>query len=103
MWKVAMDKKIMHTNAGKSENFARYITDGARINQEHVGRRLLESLSKPVADRIRGTDFNPMHMDDMSYEDVVNWLDDHIVFDYKGDQIGLFDGTEWIWEADKNG
>ena len=97
-----MDKKIMHTSDGKAENFARYIVDGARINDEHVGRRLIDSLNKQVADKVRETHFNPRFIDDMTYDDVVNWLNDHIVFDYKGDQIGVFDGTEWIWEADRH-
>ena len=97
-----MDKKIMHTTDGKAENLAQYIVEGARINEEHVGRRLMASLTKPIADCVRETDFNPRFIDDMEYDDVVNWLNDHIVFDYTGVMIGLFDGSEWIWEADRH-
>ena len=98
-----MDKKLMHTTDGKAENFAQYIVDGARINQEHVGTRLLYSFNKRIADAIRETNFSPKFIDGMEYEDVVNWLNDHVVFNYKGEQIALFDGAEWIWEADNDG
>jgi|SRR6478736_8520047 len=97
-----MDKKIMHTTDGKAESLAFYIVEGARINEEHVGKRLMAAMTKRVADQIRETTFNPVFIDDMDYDAVVNWLNDHIVFDYKGDMIGLFDGSEWIWEADKD-
>jgi hypothetical protein len=95
-----MDKKLMHTSDGMAENFARLIVDGAEINREHVGRRLLESLNKPIADCVRYSDFNPQDIDDMDYDAVVNWLNEHIVFDSKGKFIGLFDGMTWLWEAD---
>ena len=97
-----MDKKIMHTSDGKAEYLAQYVVDGARINEEHVGHRLMASLTKQIADRVRDTDFNPVFIDDMDYDGVVNWLNDHIVFNASGAMIGLFDGSEWLWEADRH-
>lgn len=88
----------MHTNDGQAEYFAQFLVEGAKINQEHVGRRLLHSLNKPVADIVRMTDFDPQHIDDMTYDDVLKWLNDHIVFNYKREIIGLFNGTDWMWE-----
>lgn len=96
-----MDKKLMNTDAGKSEPLAHWIVDGAEMNQEHVGRRLVDSLNdRRAADAVRGSNFNPADIDGMEFDDVKQWLDDHIVFNDKGSPIGVFDDGDWLWEAD---
>ena len=94
-----MSKRSMVRISQIGLNTAQFIVQGARVNQEVVGTRLLESLRAPVAAAVRESSFNPKNMD-MTFEDVCTWLDHHIVFDHEGAQIGLRDGDTWLWKVD---
>ena len=89
----------IRTSPDKAVTFARFVVDGARINREHIGNRLMDSLKAQVADVVREQEFNPRFIDDMTLEDAVDWLNDHIVFDNKGDQVAVVDHDELLWKA----
>lgn len=89
----------MTTNQERSAYFARFVFEGAVINQEHLGNRLMDSLKADVAAVVREQEFNPRFIDDMTYEDAVDWLDAHIVFNDKGEQVAVSDGCEILWKA----
>ena len=92
--------KLMATDVNRSTNFARFVVEGARINREHIGERLMDSLRYDIANIVRETNFSPkfQHMD---FDDVCKWLYDHIVFDHEGVQVGLRNDGIWLWKAVK--
>lgn len=90
---------MQHSNHDKATYFSRFVVEGADINQEHVGHRLIDSLSPEVAGVVRNQEFNPRFIDDMTLEDVIDWVDEHIIFDNKGNLIGVIDHGELLWKA----
>jgi hypothetical protein len=92
--------RLMGTDINKSTYFARFVVEGARINREHVGERLMSSLRADIANIVRETNFSPKFQE-MDFDAVCRWLHDHIVFDHEGVQVGLRDEDIWLWKEDK--
>ena len=91
----------MVSNHDKATYFSQFVVEGANINHEHIGNRLMDSLSPSAAAVVREQEFNPRFIDDMTLEDVIGWVDEHIVFNNKGEQVAVLDNDVVIWEADK--
>jgi len=70
---------------------------GPRIDQR-TGEFLFNNLRFEIAEAIRNTELDPFYQE-MDFEDVVDWLDDHIVFDNQGTMIRVFDDHGILWEA----
>lgn len=71
---------------------------GPRLEMR-TGQFLFNILRHEMAEAIRNTELDPFY-DDMTFEEVVDWIDNHIVFDKMGNMIRLYDERGVLWEED---
>lgn len=96
-----MDRRILHTDSGHSRNYAQHVHDTALIHGQRTGQKLFNMLNPPeLADQVRGTSWDPFYKT-MTFEEIVEWVDNHLVFDDHGHIIALFDQFNILWERER--
>jgi hypothetical protein len=86
----------------RSTREAEYIFDNAPMLEQRTGQLLFNSLRQQVAAKVRDTDFDPFYKDLTLFE-IIEWLENHVVYNDEGIMIRLFDGNEILWEEGNNG
>ena len=79
---------------------ARYIVDTAPNYVQRTGQFLFNSLRHEVSQIVRSSHLDPFYKE-MSYQEVVEWLENHIIYDETGRMIALFDEDRILWEEEK--
>lgn len=87
----------LHTHPEHVLRTARYVYESSLIQNHPMGRRLMRLLGEGAASQIRDTDLDPTYKD-LSYDEVLAWIDDHLVFNDDGDVIALVSGDKVLWE-----
>lgn len=77
---------------------AEYVCAQAPEIGERTGQLLFNSLRHEIAEVVRGTMLDTFYRE-MSFQEVYDWLTNHLVYDYSGNMICLFDGQKILWEA----
>jgi hypothetical protein len=92
----------MSDTLARSTRQAEYTYNMAPLYGMRTGQLLFSDLRYEVAEIVRGTDLDPFYKD-LSLLEIINWFEDHIVFDDQGIICRLFSGDTILWEAGKNG
>lgn len=71
---------------------------GPRLDMR-TGEFLFNTLRHEIAEKVRATDLDPFY-EDLEFEEVVDWVDGHIVFDNEGKMVRLQDDHGVLWEED---
>jgi hypothetical protein len=87
------------SNPDRVSHLAKHIQHSALIYGQRTGQYLFNSLTPVVADKVRGTNFDPFYLD-LTIEGIIQWLEDHIIFNDNGSIGCLFNGYEILWEED---
>jgi len=65
---------------------------------QRTGQYLFNTLAPPEArEAVAGTLFDPFYKD-LTREELVHWLHEHIVFNDGGRVIGVVDTNHFLWE-----
>ena len=62
-----------------------------------TGQHLFNTLPSYIGAKVAGTMFDPFHRD-LSKVQMVNWVENHLIFNDDGEIIALFDGNMIMWE-----
>lgn len=92
----------LHTNPARVREIAQWVCDSARVHQQAEGTRIFRSLPAGAAEALRTTRFADPFKRRMTFDEVVQWYDDHIVFDDEGYTVALWAGNEVLWREDRN-
>lgn len=96
-----MDQRILHTDSGHSRSYAQHIYDIALVHGQRTGQKLFNTLNPPeMSEAVRGKPWDPFYKD-LTFEEIVEWVDNHLVFDDHGHIIALFDGNKILWERER--
>ena len=87
----------MSDTLSRSKQEATYIFEVAPGYGERPGQFLFNSLRHEIADTVRGTFLDPFYKE-MSLRQIIEWLENHIIYDDDGRMICLFDKNEVLWE-----
>lgn len=77
---------------------AEYIYDTAPCIGMRTGELLFNELRHEIADVVRDTDLDTFY-DDLGLEEIVEWLENHIMYDNQGTMVRLYDGHGVLWEG----
>lgn len=81
----------------RSVREAEYVFNTAPVYDMRTGEFLFNVLRHDIADVVRDTDMDTFY-DDLEYEEIVDWFDNHIIFDNMGNMVRLFDEHGILWE-----
>ena len=93
---------MINETLARSTREAEYIYNVAPMCGYRTGQLLFNSLRYEVAEKIRGTIFDPFYKE-MSLFELIEWINNHIIYDNEGMMICVFDGNTILWEESKNG
>jgi hypothetical protein len=91
----------MSDSLGRSRREAQYIYDMAPAYDMRTGQLLFNSLKHEIAEVVRNTSFDPFYKD-MELEEIVEWLEDHIIYDNQGMMVRLFSDHRVLWEEEQD-
>lgn len=91
----------LHTNPDRVRQISQWVCDSARVYGQPEGTRIFRSLSREAAEAIRTTRFDDPFGQILTEEEVIQWFDDHVVFDDEGYMIAIYAGNECLWREDK--
>lgn len=86
-----------HLTTARIRREAEYIHTMAPVFDNRTGQLLFNVLRHEIADVVRHTDFDPFY-EDLTLEEIVEWLEAHILYDNDGNMIRLFDEGGVLWE-----
>lgn len=92
----------MSDTLARSTREAQYIFDNAPMLEQRTGQLLFNSLRQQVAAKVRGTLFDPFYKK-LELHEIIDWFENHIVFNDDGIMICVFNGNEILWEEGKDG
>jgi hypothetical protein len=92
----------MSDTLARSTREAQYIFDNAPMLEQRTGQLLFNSLRQQVAAKVRATNFDPFYRD-LSLQEIIDWFENHIIFNDHGIMICVFDGNDILWEEGKDG
>lgn len=92
----------MSSTLARSIREAEYIYIMAPQYEMRTGQLLFNSLKHEIADVVRDTELDPFYRD-MEIDEIVDWLENHIIFSNDGRMIRLFSGHNILWEEDEYG
>lgn len=87
-------------NRDRAMREAHYICDMAPIVDERTGQLLFNFLRHEIAEVVRDTELDTFY-DQLSFDDVVDWLDDHIEYDDEGTMVRLVSEHDVLWEEEQ--
>ena len=89
-----------HLTTARTRREAEYIHTMAPVYDNRTGQLLFNTLRHEIADVVRDTDFDPFY-EDLDLEEIVEWLEAHIMYDREGKMIRLFDEYGVLWEDNR--
>ena len=89
-----------HLTTARIRREAEYIHTMAPVYGERTGELLFNVLRHEIADVVRNTNFDPFY-EDLDTDEIVEWLETHILYDNDGNMIRLFDERGILWEDEK--
>lgn len=79
--------------------YARQIcVNAASFDDIRSGQYLFNHLPDEVKPLVAGSMFDPFHKK-LSEQQVLEWLQNHLIFDDRGQIIALFTGNNILWES----
>jgi len=78
-------------------DYVSFINQYAQIHHIPTGYALFNVLPEGAKKALIGKIFNPF-ADRMTTEDLMVWVEHHLIFDGKGLVVKLFNGEEILWE-----
>lgn len=92
----------MSSTLARSTREAEYIYFMAPQYEMRTGQLLFNVLRHEIADVVRNTKLDTFYKD-MELEEIVEWLENHIIFSNDGRMIRLFSEHTILWEEDEDG
>lgn len=89
----------MSSTLARSKREAEYIHFMAPQYDMRTGQLLFNVLRHEIADVVRDTELDTFY-EDLEVEEIVDWLEDHIIFDNQGRMVRLFSGHTILWEEE---
>jgi hypothetical protein len=86
----------MSATLTRSQREAEYIHFMAPQYDMRTGQLLFNILRHEIAEVVRNTELDTFY-EDLELEEIVEWLENHIMFDNQGRMIRLFDGHRILW------
>ena len=74
-----------------------YIYDRAPQYGMRTGQLLFNSLRYEIAEKVRNTKLDTFYKE-MTLEELVEWLRNHIIYDNQGRMVRLFSKHKILWE-----
>jgi len=78
-------------------DYVAFVNNFAQIHGVHTGYALFNALPMGAKNALIGKDWNPFP-DRMTTEDLMTWVENHLIFDGDGLVVKLFNGNEILWE-----
>jgi hypothetical protein len=88
-------EKIQH-DAGA---LADWIVTQARVHNQRTGQVMFNQMPHEVANAVRGTPFDPFYKD-FRREEIIQWYDDHIIWDDYNHIAVVFSANTILWEKE---
>lgn len=92
----------MSSTLARSTSEAKYIYYMAPQYEMRTGQHLFNVLRHEIADVVRGTELDTFY-EDLSLGEIVDWLENHIIFSNDGRMVRLFSDNRILWEEDPYG
>jgi hypothetical protein len=92
----------MSDTLARSRKEAEYIFEMADYHCQRTGQFLFNSLRHEIAEVVRNTLFDPFYKE-LSLGEIIDWLENHILFDDQGKMIYLFSDNQILWKEEENG
>ncbi len=91
----------MSRSLERSKREAQYIYDNAPMYDYRTGQLLFNSLKHEIAVVVRGTELDTFY-EDLTLEELVEWFENHIIFDNQGRMVRLCDvGGKILWNENE--
>lgn len=90
---------MKNTGIIRSTQEAKYIVEMAPYHDQRTGQLLFNSLKHEIADIVRDTSFDPFYKE-LTCDEIIDWLENHIIYDDDGNMICLFNGNDILWEKE---
>lgn len=87
----------MGKTLSRSESEAQYICTMAPFYKMRTGQLLFNMLRYEVAEVVRSTELDTFYKN-LEFDEIVDWLDNHIIFDNFGTMVRLFSGHTILWQ-----
>lgn len=76
---------------------AQYVYEMAPQYEMRTGQFLFNVLRYEIAELVRNTDLDTFYQD-LSLEEIIDWLANHITFNRMGDMVRLSNNHRVLWE-----
>jgi hypothetical protein len=87
----------MSDTLARSTREAQYIVRMAPQLDQRTGQLLFNNLRSEVAEACRGTVYDPFY-EDLSLDEIIQWLEDHVIYNDQGIMTCFFIGNTILWE-----
>lgn len=82
--------------------YAKHVIQGAKLKKQRTGERLFYSLPAGAGNAIASTLIDPYHFD-FGEDELVQWVDNHLVLDDYFNVLAVFNGNQILWEKGNDG
>jgi len=92
-----MEKDLMNRTDIFDYDYVAFVNNYAMIHNVHTGYALFNALPRGAKEALIDKPYLPF-ADRMTTEDLMVWVENHLIFNGNGLVVKLFNGDEILWE-----